>query len=36
MTEPETTLPRSRLHHVVVAIVAILVAVALVLNYLLW
>ncbi len=36
MTEPETTLPRSRFHHVVVAIVAILVAVALVLNYLLW
>jgi hypothetical protein len=36
MTEPETTLPRSRFHQIVVALIAILVAVALVLNYLLW
>ena len=36
MTKPETPFPRSRLHHIVVALVAILVAVALVLNYLLW
>jgi hypothetical protein len=35
MTEPET-LPRSRFQQIVVALIAILVAVALVLNYLLW
>ena len=36
MTEPETTLPRNRFQQIVVALIAILVAVALVLNYLLW
>ena len=36
MNKPETSFLRGRFHHIVVAIVAILVAVALVLNYYLW
>jgi uncharacterized membrane protein len=36
MSTPETSFLRNRLHHIVVAVVALLVAVALVLNYYLW
>ena len=36
MTEPETTLPRSQRHHIVISIIAIVVAVAMALNYYLW
>ena len=36
MNEPTSPSLRWRLHHIVVAIVAIAVAVALVLNYYLW
>ena len=36
MNEPVSPSLRWRLHHIVAAIVAILVAVALVLNYYLW
>jgi hypothetical protein len=36
MNQPETSYRPSRFHQIVVAIVAIVVAVALVLNYFLW
>jgi hypothetical protein len=36
MKKPDTPFPRYRLHHVVIAIVAIVAAVALVLNYYTW
>ena len=36
MTKPDTPAPRFRRHHIVISVVAILVAVALVLNYYLW
>jgi hypothetical protein len=36
MNKPVSSSPRLRLHHVVISIVAIAVAVAMVLNYYLW
>jgi hypothetical protein len=36
MKRPNTPLPSLQRHHVVIAIIAVLVAVALVLNYYLW
>ena len=36
MNKPVTPSPRFQRHHIVMSIVAILVAVALVLNYYLW
>jgi hypothetical protein len=36
MNRPRAPLPSFQRHHVVIAIIAILVAVALVLNYYLW
>ncbi len=36
MTQPDTPSARFQRHHIVISIVAILVAVALVLNYYLW
>jgi hypothetical protein len=36
MNRPEAPLPTFQRHHVVIAIIAIVVAVALVLNYYLW
>jgi hypothetical protein len=36
MTEPNSTTFRLQRHHIAAAVVAILVAVALVLNYYLW
>jgi hypothetical protein len=36
MNRPRTSLPRFQRHHLVIAVVAIVVAVALVLNYYLW
>ncbi len=36
MTRPNTSPPRFQRHHIVIAVVAIVVAVALVLNYYLW
>jgi hypothetical protein len=36
MKEPRVSLPTFQRHHAVIAIIAILVAVALVLNYYLW
>ena len=36
MTRPNTPLPPFQRHHIVIAVVAIVVAVALVLNYYLW
>jgi hypothetical protein len=36
MTKSETSAPRFQRHHVVAAIVAIVVAIAVVLNYYLW
>jgi len=36
MNRPRTPLPRLKRHHLVIAVIAIVVAVALVLNYYLW
>jgi hypothetical protein len=36
MKRPSTPPPRLQRHHVVIAIIAVMVAVALVLNYYLW
>jgi hypothetical protein len=36
MSEPDVATPRFQRHHIAAAIVAILVALALVLNYYLW
>jgi hypothetical protein len=36
MNRPQTPLPPFQRHHAVIAIIAIVVAVALVLNYYLW
>jgi hypothetical protein len=36
MSKPEETYPRFQRHHFVIAVVAILVAVAMALNYYLW
>jgi hypothetical protein len=36
MTKPTESSPRLRRHHVVMGIIAVVVAVALVLNYYLW
>jgi hypothetical protein len=36
MNRPQTPSPRFQRHHIVISIIAILVAVALALNYYLW
>ena len=36
MKRPSTPVPRLQRHHLVIAIIALVVAVALVLNYYLW
>jgi hypothetical protein len=36
MNRPNTPLPPFQRHHIVIAVVAIVVAVALILNYYLW
>ena len=36
MTKPDTVPPRFQRHHLVMSVIAILVAIALVLNYYLW
>jgi hypothetical protein len=36
MNRPDTSFPRFQRHHVVIAVIAIVVAVAMVLNYYLW
>jgi hypothetical protein len=36
MNRPDTSSPRFQRHHIVISIVAIVVAVALALNYYLW
>jgi hypothetical protein len=36
MKRPDTPLPGLKRHHIVIAVIAIVVAVALVLNYYLW
>jgi hypothetical protein len=36
MTKPDRPTPRFRRHHIVLSLVAIVVAIALVLNYYLW
>jgi hypothetical protein len=36
MNRPDTSSPRFQRHHIVISIIAILVAVALALNYYLW
>jgi hypothetical protein len=36
MNKPDTSFPRFQRHHIVISVIAIVVAVALVLNYYLW